>query len=120
MSTISFSPSNSIVFVEDAQGGVPPEHTDDALVHSTPTCVSVGCYPDVDGETELTLEMLEEAPAGLQLVYDGLIKTPSRLVVMTTVLDERLLETKVPKPTTRLRVWVDHAVWPKRLVAGCS
>jgi hypothetical protein len=118
MRSIRFAPSNSIVFVEDASGGEPPERDSDALVHASPSCVSVGCYPEIDGETEIALGPVEEAPDGLDLVFEGAVATPTRTLVVNTVMAEELLGATVPEKTTRLRIWVDHQTWPKRVVIG--
>lgn len=120
MSTLSFAPSNAIVFIEDAAGGEPPRHDSEALVHASTSCVSVGCCPDIDGETEFSLSSVDEPPDGLEMVFEGMIATPSGQVVVTTVLDETLLTAEVPRKSTRIRVWTDHPVWPRRVMVGWS
>lgn len=118
MNSTSFAPVNSIVFISDNLKSKPPEHVDGSLVSYNEFCVSVGTYPEVDGETEFSLGRADEVGDALQLVFDGIIETPSRMLIISTVWDEVLLEDSVADVETRTRVWVDHPGWPQKLVVG--
>ena len=118
MNSTNFAPINSIVFISDNLKSKPPEHVYGSLVSFNEFCVSVGTYPEVDGETKFGLGRANEVEDKLQLVFDGMIETPNRNLMISTVLDEVLLETGVEDTRTRTRVWVDHPRWPKNLVVG--
>lgn len=119
---IKYTPPNSIVFITDTDGGVvpSPENWTNELVHASSTCVCVVCYPEIDGETELMLGSVDEVTTalGLDLVFDGLIATPTKEVMVSDVYVKRLLQTRVPDLQTRIRVWVDHPRWPKKVIVG--
>lgn len=118
MDIIRFAPQNSIVFIEDSAGGEPPEHVGDDLIHYNAFCVSVGCYPEIDGETEFTLGAVTEVKPDFPLAFDGVIATPTNKLIVSTVLDEHLLEAIVPTTDTRIRIWLSHARWPDKVVIG--
>jgi hypothetical protein len=48
-------PINSLFFTSDRDGGEVPEWVRDELILSTPSCIAVGCYPEPDGPTTVTL-----------------------------------------------------------------
>lgn len=118
MNKIKFGPLNSIVFISDNLKSKPPEHIYGSLVSYNEFCVSIGCYPEIDDNTEFSLGMADEVKGESQLVFDGTIETPNRKLMISTVLDEVLLETDVADVTTRTRVWVDHPRWPKKIMVG--
>jgi hypothetical protein len=117
MSTVS-GPINSIVFVSDNLHTRPPVHTDSDLIHANGESVSVGCYPEIDGNTEFTLGKSKEVTPKFAPAFDGMIETPNRKLMITTVLDEILLETDVSDLNTRVRVWLNHPKWPDKVVVG--
>lgn len=118
MKRTNFAPINSIVFISDNLKSKPPEHVYRSLVSYNEFCVSVGTYPEQDGETEFSLGKADEVGGDLQLVFDGMIETPSRKLMISTVWDEVLLEDSVADVETRIRIWVDHPRWPQKLVVG--
>lgn len=118
MASIVSRPINSIVFVSDNLNTRPPLHTDSDLIHFNGESVSVGCYPEIDGDTEFTLGPAKEVVPNFELAFDGMIETPSRKLMITTVLDEILLETDVADLNTRVRVWLNHPKWPNKVVVG--
>ena len=118
MKTLEFSPINSIVFVSDNLHTRPPVHQDSGLIHFNNESVSVGCYPEVSGSTIFTLGPAREVAPDFELAFDGMIETPSKKLIITTVLDEILLEADVTDLTTRVRVWLNHPKWPDKVVVG--
>jgi hypothetical protein len=118
MKRTTFAPINSIIFISDNLKSKPPEHVYGSLVSYNEFCVSVGTYPEQDGETEFSLGRADEVGDALQLVFDGMIETPNRKLIISTVWDEVLLEDSVSDVETRTRVWVDHLRWPQKLVVG--
>lgn len=111
-------PVNSLVFISDTAGGVVPEWIRGGLVLSTPSCISVGCYPEQDGPTEVVLGRGQEVDPGNHPIFDGDLETPNRVVVVSTVEHEKVLEAKVPETLTHVRVWVSHPRWPDKVVIG--
>lgn len=123
--TIRYTPRNSIVFVSDIDGGeVPPSHNwmPEDLVFASDSCVAVVCYPEVDGETEISLkraDAVDLAPE-FRLVFEGVMTTPSKEIMVSNVEVEPLLKTAVDDLQTRIFVWMDHHRWPQRVIIGWS
>lgn len=118
MKSTKFSPINSLVFVWDNLGSEPPEPVWGNLICYNATCVSIGCYPEVDGDTEFFLGKAEEISSEFSVVFDGLIKTPNKSLMISTVDEKILLEDRVSDLETRVRVWVSHPRWPEKVVVG--
>jgi hypothetical protein len=111
-------PVNSLVLISDPGGGEVPEWIRDELILSTSSCISVGCYPEQDGPTTVILGPswqveLDERPA-----FDGNLETPNRAVVVSTVEWKTILEVRVPKTCTHVRIWVSHPRWPDKVIIG--
>jgi hypothetical protein len=111
-------PVNSLVFISDAAGGVVPEWVRDALILSTSSCISVGCYPEQDGPTEIVLGPAQDVDPGSSPVFDGDLETPHRSVIVSTVEGSKVLQSKVPETHTRVRIWVSHPQWPDKVIVG--
>lgn len=123
MNTTRIAPQNSVVFVTDVRGGMPPQYEDGKLINHNEFCVGIVCYPEIDGETEIVLagafeNGFSEMITGLELAYDGNIATPSKVLLISTVMDEPVLQEAVPETVTRLRVWISHPKWPEKVVIG--
>jgi hypothetical protein len=112
------APPNSIVFVSDPNGGQTPEPVWGAMILSTPSCISVGCFPEVDGETEITVGPVGEVDPGGLPSFTGTLETPNRAVVISTVEDETIVQVPVPKKTTGVRIWLSHPQWPEKVTIG--
>ncbi len=97
---------NSLLFIRDASVRQIPKIDGSSAVWFTEFCVAVSCLPDCDGDTEITLgdaqERLEATP-----LFDGRLRTPSRRVIVETVLGRAILETSVPSATTRVKIWTN-------------
>jgi len=111
-------PVNSLVFISDPAGGVVPEWERDTLILSTPSCISVGCYPEQDGPTEVVLGKAQEVDPGRAPAFDGDLETPHGAVTVSTVEGNAILESKVLETRTRVRIWVNHPRWPDKVVVG--
>jgi hypothetical protein len=116
--SIKVSPPNSLVFVSDADGGKAPYPIRGSLILSTPSCISVGCYPEQDGQTEITLGKTQEVDPGHQPAFDGSLETPNRVVAVSTVEGNTILESNVPGIRTHVRTWVNHPRWPDKVIVG--
>ncbi len=118
--SISLPVSNAIFFIFGSDSKDTPEIKKGSSIWSTPTCIAVGCTPDVDGETRITIGAsrqvgLEEIPA-----FDGELETPSRMVGVEVVPRKRVLEQPVPGSRTRVRIWVNHPIEPDNIVIGLN
>jgi len=118
MESMRSSPINSIVFISADVRSKPPEHVYGALIGYNETCVSVGCYPSDDGETEFFLGRSDEFATEGEIVFDGTIETPTGSLMISTVDGEVLLEQAVPSTRTRVRVRVNHPKWPDQVIIG--
>ena len=88
-----------------------------SLVASTGTCIAVGCRSEADGETEIIIDDRDGPDVG-ELVFDGVLPTGSRKLVVSTVSGAVLLEAQVPDTDTRLRIWANDRTEPDRILIG--
>jgi hypothetical protein len=109
---------NSLVFVRDARIHDIPEIDGDSPILSTPSCVAVGCLPDCDGETEITIGAAKDIQEAGLPAFDGQLETPSGSVIVETVLSERLLQASVPTSRTRVRIWTNGLPDTDKVVIG--
>jgi len=115
---IRVAPPNSLILVEDSNGGEIPTSMDQSLVVTTDSCIAVGCKAEDDGETEITLEYCSSVDLGDQLAFEGLLQTPSRKVAIRTTRDVTLLEMPVAGTETTLKIWVNDLTEPDRITVG--
>jgi hypothetical protein len=73
-------PINSLLFISDRDGGEVPEWVRDELILSTPSCIAVGCYPEPDGPTTVTLGLLWQVEHDEKPAFSGSLETPNRAV----------------------------------------
>jgi hypothetical protein len=116
--TKRMAPPNSVVLVSDADGGEIPKTMGGVLVSATNTCVAVGCLSEDDGQTEFTLAPLTEVDRADKPVYEGMLRTPKRRVVIRSVLGEHLLELPVLQEVTKIKIWANDAQEPDNVVVG--
>ena len=113
-----YAPENSIVFISDNLDSPAPEHIRGEMVNFNATCVSVCCYPEVDGPTQFYLGNAAEFDGDMNLVFDGIVETPNKTLIISTVEEHVLLRDTVPDSSTRLRIWISHPQWPEKVVVG--
>src|SRR5262245_10823291 len=111
-------PVNSLLFISDRDGGEMPEWVRDEVILSTSSCISIACYPEQDGPTTVTLGPLWEVERDEQPAVAGYLETADREVVVSTVDQQTVVEAKVPKIRTHVRIWVDHPRWPDEVTIG--
>jgi len=111
-------PVNSLLFISDRDGGEVPEWVRDELILSTSSCISIACYPEQDGPTTVTLGPLWEVEHEEQPTFSGYLETPNRAVVVSTVDQQTVVEAKVPKTRTHVRIWLNHPRWPDQVTIG--
>lgn len=116
--SVQLRPPNSLVLIEDFQGGELPSTMMGRLVASTSTCISVGCLSEFDGEAEIVLAMGCEIESPAQLVFDGVIEVPSKKVTVRTVLGDSIAEQNVQSPEVRVYVWANDPNEPDKIWIG--
>jgi hypothetical protein len=109
---------NSLLFIRDARIRDLPAIDGNSPLWSTSSCVAVSCLPDCDGATEVTIGAVQELSERGAPLFDGRLNTPSQNVIVETVLGERILETKVPSLTTRLRIWTNGRRDTDKVIIG--
>lgn len=114
------APPNSLIFISDPYGGSAPYPKRGATVLATSSCISVACLMSQDGETEVTLGPADEIAPGHVPAYDGELETPHRVVTISTVEGEAVLEASVPERSTRVRVWVNRPREPDVIKVGLA
>jgi hypothetical protein len=112
------APPNSLIFISDISNRSGPEYIPNRLVLATDTVISVGCLANMDGETEIRLGPAHEFSATGAPVFDGVLKTPTRELLVSTVEYETLLSEMVPSQTTRIRIWTNEPVEPDQIAIG--
>ncbi|MBI2713653.1 MAG: hypothetical protein HYX37_04270 [Rhizobiales bacterium] len=112
---IKISPVNSLLFIEDVNGGTPPEPVWGAKILSTPSCISFACFPEQDGPTEITIGPSNEIEPGPLLVFEGDLETPSRKLIISGVEIERVLSVDVAHQKAKVRIWYSHPKWPDKV-----
>ena len=116
--SISISPSNSLLFLSDPDGGRAPIPVWGKQILSTSSCISFICYPEQDGPTEIVLGESKIVNPGTPPAFDGVLETPHRALVITTVEQKTVLKSDVPNVRTHIRIWLSHPRWPEKVVIG--
>lgn len=111
--TTKFAPINSLVFISDINGGEPPIPIRGQNIWFTQSCVAVPCYPEIDGPTEIVLQDASDAEPGGRPAFEGVLETPTRTLVVTTVDDNVLLSSDTSNVQTRLRIWLSDPHLPE-------
>lgn len=112
------APPNSVVLVSDHGGGEIPQSMNGEAISTTSSCVVVGCMAEDDGETEFTLGTLSELDRPEKPAYDGVLKTPSRRLVIRSVLGVELLGLPVEGDMTRVKIWTNDTSEPDHVVVA--
>ncbi len=120
--TVTFAPPNSVVFISDVNGGQVPEIPSDIStglrIWATPSCITVLCYPEVDGPTNITFGSGDDISRAAPPDFDQLIATPSGHLIVDSSGPMKVFSARVPSLRTRVRVWVwvNHPKWPDKVV----
>lgn len=118
MRTVTLSPQNSMILVEDSiPGDVPTEDRPDPIMRNA-RCVSVGTLMQYDGETAISLGRLSEISRDEPPAFDGIIETPSGSVVVSVLPDVVILQEESGSPKTRLVIWTNDPREPDEIVIG--
>jgi hypothetical protein len=114
----SIAVPNALILISDLDGGVPPDVMGGSLIASTPSCIAVGCMSDSNGKTEVILGATKEVDPRDRPVFVGELETRNRAIAVRTVLREPILQAPVPRPSTRVRIWVNHPTEPDKVTIG--
>lgn len=106
---------NGVLFVTDAQGGIEPAPIRGAQVLSTPSCVAFACQIDCEGETTISAGDAKDSHSDKRLLFDGVLETPSRHLIISNVERLSVLTAPVPNPHTRIRIWTNRALQPDEI-----
>ena len=112
------APPHSLILIADPTEGAIPATMSGSLIAATDTCIAVGCRSDADGDTEFTLGETADVDPGGQPAFLGKLKTPSRKLMLRTVIGQTILETPVPQQETTVRVWTNDPSEPDQVVVG--
>jgi hypothetical protein len=118
ISSVKIAPPNSLLFISDTDGGEPALPVLGAQILSTDSCLSIACYPWIDGETAVTLGPSREVDPGFSPAFDGELVTPTSTLVISTVDQKTILSDKVAGVRTRVRAWVNKPSMPDRVIIG--
>lgn len=119
--SITLAPPNSLVFIEDATGGMVPDPNRIALeagITATDSCIAVCCLCSDDGPTKITMGPAQEVDPGEHPAFDGILATPTRTVAVDTVEVDGVLVANVPALRTRIRIWTNRPKEPDNVVVG--
>src|SRR5262249_2285951 len=104
--------------VSDISGGQTPAIARGKSIWSTPSCVAFGCLMEQDGPTTVTIGSVANVGRDDRPAFDGMLETPTRTVVVSTVDHQHFLKFDVAGVSTRLRIWANHPSEPDEVVLG--
>ena len=116
--SVKIAPPNSLLFISVQNGGRPPYPVRGAHVLATESCISIACYPWVDGETTVSLGPSRDVDPGQPPAFDSQLETPDRTIVISTVEGKPVLKENVSEAMTRVRVWLNNASMPDEVIVG--
>jgi hypothetical protein len=113
----TLSPPNSLVGIVGSRAAQIPASIPRTLpcIASTPSCILIGCQANPDGVSTITLGPEPQVKASDHLIFDGMLDTPHRNVVVVTVVWEKLLDAAVLNTRTRVRVWANRLRYPDQV-----
>lgn len=116
--SIKINPVNSLLFISDLDGGSPPTPVRGPMIPSTSSCISFRCNLEPDGPTEVILGEVAEVDPGGKPAFEDDLETPNRVLIVSTVELETVLDLNVPGSRTHVRIWLSHPQWPERVTIG--
>jgi hypothetical protein len=116
--SITIAPVNSLIGISDIQKSVVPEPPLPDGITATDSCILVVCFPEVEGETKITLGQASDVNPGYPPAFDGHLATPSQVVRITDVVWKPLLQTSVSSQNTRIRIWKNKVRFADEITIG--
>lgn len=117
-SSIKLPVLNSLLYLRDSATLDLPAVSEPTGFWWTSSCVAMSCLPDCDGETEITMGPTAEVVGARAPAFDRILITPSRRLILETVLISTILETDVPRTQTRVRIWTNGHFDTDTIVIG--
>ncbi len=116
-SSIRIAPPNSIVVITGGRTrSLPNSFEPGQGFAATPASVAIGCFTEVDGETNIALGPPPQTSS--RPAFTGSIETPHGYVAVWTVEWKKLLEMRVPTARTKIRIWTNHPTEPNEVFIG--
>lgn len=114
----SGSPSHLQFYVSDSK--IPPAKWfgDDPQIISDGRIITVPCRYWLDGDTEIVIGPIEDVAKDGTLAFEGPISTPSKVLVVSNVEHDLLIEHAVSTETAQLSIWTDGQTYPGRVAIG--
>jgi hypothetical protein len=97
--------------------GIVPDSMNGELIATSSSCVAVGTVSEIDEMVEI--ELTDETPdvsEQMKCVSSSSIATPSREISVCSVHNDKLLSIKVQRDVSEVKVWVNHATEPDRII----
>lgn len=116
--SIKVAPPNSLIGISDVKKGEIPNFDVETGISATETCILIGCWPEIDGETEITLGPAAEIDPGCPPAFDGQLQAPSGRLQIVTVEWKPLLTAVATSSNTKIRIWTNRLRFPDRIVIG--
>lgn len=111
---------NSLILIGDPACD-PPESMSGGLVGVSPGCVAVGTLSEADGATRIYLVEDGHLPdSTTELAFSGEIETPSRRLVVSSVLDDIFFDRGVSSQSVFVQVWVNDEAEPDQIAVLVS
>lgn len=115
MIAIEISPPNSVLLISDLVMIDIPTAFDALTVTATKGCIAVGCRSVDDGPTEVLIGPIGAYVSTGICAFSGQINTPSRVLLLSTILGEVLLEVPVANVLSHIDIWVGDEAEPERI-----
>lgn len=116
-STVRIAPPNSLVLIAEdpATASLKMFERGQGIV-STPSCIEVACFAEMDGQTNITLGPPPRVTS--PPVFAGVLETPNLHVAVWTIDWQKLLGARVPTRRTQIRIWANHPTEPDEVFIG--
>lgn len=116
--SISIAPPNSLIGISDVKRGTVPDSMPESGITATESCILVACYPEIDGETKITLGPAAVVDPGESPAFDGQLATPSGIIRIVTIDWKPLFEVPVSAANTRIRIWKNRPRFADEIIVG--
>jgi len=103
--SINLGIPNGVLFIRDRLSRDFPEMEGKGWVWSTPSFITLMCLHEQEGETQVTIGRSSDVRESGELMFDGVLETPSREIVVDIVPGEPILIANVDSEKTRVRIF---------------
>lgn len=109
---------NCSVLVRDSQHDEPLFIEGHDVIASGRFGLNISCKPDSDGDTLVAMGPKSEVQPDPFLIFDGVIGTPSRKIIVETILGVNIFEIDVASDLTKISVWTNGHAATERIAIG--